>query len=64
MGRPTTLTEEQRKEKRKELDSSVIKFVAPKSLKDKFDKYCEGKNKTEVLIKILNSNSDFKSFKY
>lgn len=64
MARPKTLSEEEKKQKRKDIESKTIKFRPPLEIKSKFDKFVEinGNDKTKMLIKMMNAYPPFKSF--
>lgn len=64
--RPRILSDEDRKEKRKKVDSNTIKIYFEEGMKKKVDAFLSQKlgSRNENLIKFFNSHPEFKKFLY
>jgi hypothetical protein len=63
MARKPHLTAEEKEQKKKEIDESRVHFRPDKSLLEKIDKFRKDKSRNEIIIKLINSNPEFKAFK-
>ena len=64
MSRPRTLTDEQRKLNRENLDSIPIPFNVQQHFKDKLDRFTKGRyvSRNAAILDLIKTHPDFKNF--